>query len=304
MELAKVGCWFSAKKKKKVNFAEFDSILRKHGFQLVEIDFSNFEEQGPFVAIVHKITDMMIEAMHGSEVASRNVQRIQSYIDRNPKLLMIDPLEGIRKPPTESLIHSPTFTLLTSTNHEELKQQIRSANVKYPFVCKRNIAHGVESHEMSIIFNEDGLSDVNPPCVVQTFIDHGALLYKIFVVGTRYHIMKRPSLRNFSDTRWSNHPTIFFNSHHISSCDSAPSKLSTLEDGDIPPREINEDLVNKLVQNFNQEINMTLYGADIIVCGTTGKHYIIDINVFPGYDGVDDFYQQLSNHISTHVQTS
>jgi len=32
---------------------------------------------------------------------------------------------------------------------------------------------------MSIIFNECGLADVEPPCVVQTFIDHNALLYKV-----------------------------------------------------------------------------------------------------------------------------
>lgn len=32
---------------------------------------------------------------------------------------------------------------------------------------------------MCIIFNEEGLKDVDPPCVAQTFISHGALLYKV-----------------------------------------------------------------------------------------------------------------------------
>lgn len=36
---------------------------------------------------------------------------------------------------------------------------------------------------MSLIFNEEGLKDVDPPCVAQTFINHGALLYKV-----SYHV--------------------------------------------------------------------------------------------------------------------
>ena len=32
---------------------------------------------------------------------------------------------------------------------------------------------------MCLIFNEEGLKDVDPPSVAQTFIDHGALLYKV-----------------------------------------------------------------------------------------------------------------------------
>lgn len=51
---------------------------------------------------------------------------------------------------------------------------------------------------MAIVFNREGLSAVRPPCVVQNFINHNAVLYKVFVVGESYTVVQRPSLKNFS----------------------------------------------------------------------------------------------------------
>jgi len=50
---------------------------------------------------------------------------------------------------------------------------------------------------MSIIFSEAGLVDIAPPCVVQTFVNHNARLFKIFIIGSRYFIIQRPSIKNF-----------------------------------------------------------------------------------------------------------
>ena len=56
---------------------------------------------------------------------------------------------------------------------------------------------------MSIIFNEEGLRDVQPPCVAQTFINHNALLYKMFVIGRSHYVVERPSVKNFSaGSKW------------------------------------------------------------------------------------------------------
>lgn len=52
--------------------------------------------------------------------------------------------------------------------------------------------------QMAIIFNQEGLKAIQPPCVIQSFINHNAVLYKVFVVGESYSVVKRPSLKNFS----------------------------------------------------------------------------------------------------------
>ena len=50
--------------------------------------------------------------------------------------------------------------------------------------------------QMSVIFNEAGLSDIQLPCVVQTFVNHNARLFKIFIIGRRRFIIERPSIKN------------------------------------------------------------------------------------------------------------
>lgn len=77
------------------------------------------------------------------------------------------------------------------------------------------------SHQMSIIFSEEHLKDINPPCVAQSFINHGAILYKILVVGCKQFIIQRPSLKNLypgsecNDLCWTHnlHLSTIYHSH-------------------------------------------------------------------------------------------
>lgn len=41
------------------------------------------------------------------------------------------------------------------------------------------------------------MQDCQPPCVAQSFINHNAILYKIYVVADEYIVTERPSLKNF-----------------------------------------------------------------------------------------------------------
>lgn len=49
---------------------------------------------------------------------------------------------------------------------------------------------------MAVIFNDEGLKDISPPCVAQSFVNHNATLFKIFKVGSKQYIGHRPSLKN------------------------------------------------------------------------------------------------------------
>lgn len=51
--------------------------------------------------------------------------------------------------------------------------------------------------QMCLIFSEDSLADIRPPCVLQSFVNHGAVLHKVFVVGDNHFCVERPSLKNF-----------------------------------------------------------------------------------------------------------
>jgi len=51
--------------------------------------------------------------------------------------------------------------------------------------------------QMSIVFHEAGLKCIEIPCVAQTFVNHNARLFKVFVIGDKQFVVERPSLKNF-----------------------------------------------------------------------------------------------------------
>ena len=71
--------------------------------------------------------------------------------------------------------------------------------------------------QMCLVFNEEGLRDVEPPCVAQTFINHNGRLYKIFTIGEYCSVVQRPSIKNLSAGPTK---TIFFDSHDVSKAGS------------------------------------------------------------------------------------
>lgn len=146
---------------------------------------------------------------------------------------------------------------------------------------------------MMVIFNEQGLSDCQLPCVAQNLINHNAILYKMFIVDGLFHIVKRPSLKNFYPKDCESMNTIFFNSHDISKSNSN-SKWSIIskEEQDLavkPKFEIFEKIVKKVEQIFG----LLLVGVDVVVENHTERYAIIDVNGFPGYDGYPNFFDHL-----------
>lgn len=84
-------------------------------------------------------------------------------------------------------IFTPSFCVLKSNLLKDNVNSMLARGVTFPVVCKTLIAHGSKSaHTMSVIFNESGLSHCKPPCIVQSFINHNAILFKVFVIGNRY----------------------------------------------------------------------------------------------------------------------
>ncbi|MGH0150868.1 UNVERIFIED_CONTAM: hypothetical protein FKN15_018978 [Acipenser sinensis] len=189
-------------------------IPRKRGIEVVQLDLTKpIEEQGPLDVIIHKLTDLILEADQNDTQSLLLVQRFQDYIEAHPETIVLDPLPAIRtlldRCKSYELIHriedrmqdgricSPPFMVLTSECGPDTLEQIEKHRLTFPFICKTRVAHGTNSHEMAIIFNKEGLKDIKPPCVIQSFINHNAVLYKVFVVGESYTVVERPSLKNF-----------------------------------------------------------------------------------------------------------
>ncbi|KFO56107.1 Inositol-tetrakisphosphate 1-kinase, partial [Corvus brachyrhynchos] len=258
------------------------------------------EDQGPLDVIIHKLTDVILEADQNDSQSLELVQRFQEYIDAHPETIILDPLPAIRtlldRSKSYELIRqieaymqdericSPPFMELTSACGEDTLQLIEKNGLAFPFICKTRVAHGTNSHEMAIIFNQEGLKAVRPPCVIQSFINHNAVLYKVFVVGESYTVVKRPSLKNFS-AGISDRESIFFNSHNVSKPESS-SVLTALDKIEGVFERPNDDVIREISKALRQALGVSLFGIDIIINNQTGQHAVIDINAFPGKKGL------------------
>ena len=214
--MKRVGYWMSQKKNKRLNLEDHKETFRNCGIDLIQIDIDQpLVEQGPFNLILHKCTGLMVAAKDGDLTAEDQINNIKGYIEKNPDCILVDKFEHINHLldrnhqyqlllqchllDSDSPVFTPTFVNLTTADVQSNIHKLREANVTYPFVCKPIVAHGKkESHQMSIIFDEYGLTDVQPPCVAQSFINHNAVLYKVFAIGDRQFIVERPSIKNLS----------------------------------------------------------------------------------------------------------
>uniref|UniRef100_A0A2D4F9K3 Inositol-tetrakisphosphate 1-kinase n=1 Tax=Micrurus corallinus TaxID=54390 RepID=A0A2D4F9K3_MICCO len=313
----RVGYWLSEKKIKKLNFQAFADLCRKRGIEVIQLDLTKrIEDQGPLDVIIHKLTDVLIEADQNDSQSLELVHRFQEYIDAHPETIILDPLPAIRtlldRSKSYELIRqielymkddricSPPFMELTNACGEDTLKQIEKNGIAFPFICKTRVAHGTSSHEMAIIFNREGLKAIQPPCVIQSFINHNAVLYKVFVVGESYSVVKRPSVKNFS-AGISDRESIFFNSHNVSKPESS-SILTALDKIEGVFERPNDDVIRAISKTLRQTLGISLFGIDIIINNQTGQHAVIDINAFPGYEGVSEFFTDLLNHIATTQQ--
>lgn len=300
----RIGYWWSEKKSQKLNTTELVALFAEKNCELVKIDLDrSIEEQGPFSLIVHKISDILVKADQGDAVAKKTISAFESYVRKHPQTVVLDPLDnnralldryeqyrlieqsGLAK---EGVVFTPPFVHLTSTNIDVNRGRVRRSKITFPLVCKPILAQGsTGAHQMCIIFNEAGLKDVKPPCVVQSFVNHNARLSKLFVIKDRYYVMERPSLKNFQAGDFE---TVFFYSHDISKPNSS-SSLNVLdkEDNQCFPEKPSSDRLDRIVKIFSEKLGLTFYGIDIIIEKDTSRYAIIDMNTFPGYDGVENF---------------
>ena len=61
--------------------------------------------------------------------------------------------------------------------------------------------------------------------------------------------------------------------------------------------------VERLCKSLSRELGLTLFGVDLIQ-DSEGQLYSIDVNYFPGYDGVDYFHDRLAEHIKQKATTA
>ncbi|KAJ0176144.1 hypothetical protein K1T71_008318 [Dendrolimus kikuchii] len=313
-----IGIWISDKKSQKLNWKELNKACSSHGYNVLKLDLEqSLEEQGQIDVFLHKLTDIIALADQGDTKASQIIRRVEQYLSNHPNITVIDPLNNVRillnrycyysilqEEPTfqKQGIFTPTFAEFTTNNIELNIELMKQRGVIFPVICKPTIAHGSKSaHEMVVIFNEKGLNVCKPPCVVQSFVNHNAVLHKVFLIGDRYHICERPSLKNFYASE--DLEPIFYSTGEVCKADSQ-STLSILDPHDQADitMTLEEEKLKHIIRVLRKRIGLILAGFDIVIDNRTGNHAVIDINVYPSYDNFPNFFEHLLYSIDDAVR--
>lgn len=163
-------------------------------------------------------------------------------------------------------------------------------SVAFPLIRKPLVACGAkDSHHMCIYYTPE-LLEPSPDFLLQQFIPHHSLLYKVYVIGDQVRIQLRPSLGTEEAAGegqdYQHRPPRPFNSQALKHLDTilpGSERQAQALQRLAPHRKAMIDFTHIL----QKELELDLFGWDLIIEEGTGRLYIIDINYFPGYDEVD-----------------
>ncbi|OIW09556.1 hypothetical protein TanjilG_28155 [Lupinus angustifolius] len=276
---------------KKQNSFIRDSLLtlaKSRGVDLIRVDTDrNLADQGPFDCILHKL--------YGFDWK----QQLQQFKSHNPNATILDSPEAIERlhnrismlqVVSELKIEDPNETFgipkqIVIYDKETLFDEQAWETLKFPVIAKPLVADGsAKSHKMALVFNCDALNKLKPPIVLQEFVNHGGVIFKVYVVGEHVQCVKRKSLPDVSEEKKSVEDLLSFsqvsNLANHEKIDDKYYKLMHLDDTEMPP----QSFIVDIARGLRQAMKLNLFNFDVIRDARYGNRYlIIDINYFPGY---------------------
>jgi inositol-1,3,4-trisphosphate 5/6-kinase/inositol-tetrakisphosphate 1-kinase len=287
--------------KKQNSFIQSSLLSRAaaRGMDLVPVDEARpLADQGPFDLVIHKL--------YGHDWRAQ----LQAFSARNPSVPVVDPPHAIDRlhnrismlqvvseldvPPSASDAdahhHRHTFGIPSQVvvyDAAALTDSGLLAALRFPLIAKPLVADGsAKSHKMSLVYHGEGLRKLRPPLVLQEFVNHGGVIFKVYVVGAHVTCVKRRSLPDVSkeileDTAAEG--TVSFS--QVSNLPTARNAEEyyedlRLEDAVMPPT----DFVNEIAGGLRRALGLQLFNFDMIRDVRAGDRYlVIDINYFPGY---------------------
>lgn len=286
-----VGYALTAKKKESFLQPKFELIARTKGIVFVPIDHTRpLSDQGPFDVILHKLM--------GNEWS----RLLEDYRLKHPDVTVLDPPYAIkcvhnRQSMLEDVaalnladchgrVCVPT-QLVVKNDASSIPSEVAKAGLKLPLVAKPLFVDGsAKSHQLFLAYDKVSLSKLEPPLVLQEFVNHGGVMFKVYVVGDAIKVVRRFSLPDVCKRELSKYAGVF-QFPRVSGA-AASADEADLDPGvaELPPR----PLLERLVGELRNRMGLRLFNIDMIrEHGTRDLFYVIDINYFPGYGKMPEY---------------
>ncbi|KAL9682950.1 hypothetical protein QQ045_014762 [Rhodiola kirilowii] len=287
-----VGYALTSKKTKSFLQPKLERLARNKGILFVPIDpKSSLSEQGPFDIILHKLT--------GKEWR----QILEDYREAHPEVTVLDPPDAIQHLRNrQSMLQDvadinlsssygrvgvPKQLVVTSDDASSIPDAVTNAGLKLPIVAKPLLADGSsKSHELSIAYDPESLQKLEPPFVLQEFVNHGGVMFKVYIIGEAIKVVRRFSLPDVTKRELMKNSGVF-------PVPRVSCAAASAEDADLDPRvaEIPPyPLLERLAKELRPRLGLHLFNLDIIRdLGNPDRYYVIDINYFPGYGKMPEY---------------
>lgn len=297
-------------KARKIKLADrISKLCQERNIEVTDIDVQKTDQiEGEHDVLIHKALDFYNEPGVTADEGEILVRKVQDFIKINPQMVVIDDPMSSEKISDRKNCHEIMVSSTMTKNGievfvpksveipdgltvDEIRDFLQSASIQFPIIAK---PMQTNDKLMSMIFSLDDVTAIRTPSLVQEFFNHSGVMYKVFVIGDRYHIIQRPSIKDYATD-----PTqkpIYLDSRDVSKMGrgfhphihhSDPSKQTWRNSFDDPDL-LDKSVVSDLCKRLKHSSGLQLYGVDILVLKETGNYAIVDINQFPGYKGIPD----------------
>ncbi|CAL9104571.1 unnamed protein product [Musa textilis] len=294
-----VGYALAPKKQQSFIQPSLVGLARERGIDLVAIDASRrLADQGPFDCVIHKL--------YGEDWKAQ----LEDFAARNPSVPIVDPPLAIER------LHN-RISMLQVVSELEIAQVTETIGIPsqvviydsgalsnsgvvgalhFPVIAKPLVADGsAKSHKMSLVFHRDALLKLKPPVVLQEFVNHGGVIFKVYVVGDYVQCVKRKSLPDVSEEKLecSEGSVTFSQVSNMTTQDPTEVEYYMhLNEPEMPPLRF----LTEIARGLRQALGLRLFNFDVIRDVKIGNRYlVIDINYFPGYAKMPSYEKILTD---------
>ncbi|XP_050260307.1 inositol-tetrakisphosphate 1-kinase 3 isoform X8 [Quercus robur] len=240
----------------------------------------------------------------------------KDYRHKHPEVTVLDPPDAIqhlrnRKSMLQGVVdlnlsdcHGKVGVprqIVVTKDPSSIPYEVTKAGLKLPLVAKPLLVDGTaKSHKLFVAYDQLSLAELEPPLVLQEFVNHGGIVFKVYIVGESITVVRRFSLPNHGKRDLSKVAGMY-------PVPRISSYLSSAEDADLdpsiaehPPR----PLLEKLATELRRRLGLRLFNIDMIrEHGTRDVFYVIDINYFPGYGKMPDYERVFTEFLLSLVQS-
>ncbi|KAG2704795.1 hypothetical protein I3760_05G021800 [Carya illinoinensis] len=191
--------------------------------------------------------------------------------------------------------------LVIKKDPSSIPYEVNKAGLKLPLVAKPLVLDGsAKSHELFLAYDQFSLAELEPPLVLQEFVNHGGILFKVYIVGEIIKVVRRFSLPNVSKRELEKVAGVFRFPRVSSSAASADDADLEPSVAEHPPQPLLENLAREL----RHRLGLRLFNIDMIrEHGTRDVFYVIDMNYFPGYGKMPDYEHIFTDFLLSLVQS-